>query len=95
MSDFIERQTLERFRQEKKWGEQNHHDGTWQMILMEELGEVSKAVLNGDYEKAMKEIVEVAAVAQAYYESKERSKICLCGICRDTKSKSSEKEKVG
>lgn len=36
---------LERFRQEKKWGEQNHSPEWWLAILTEEVGELAQAIL--------------------------------------------------
>lgn len=75
----------ERQRQNKKWGEQNHHPLEWLAILSEELGEVNKAALEvhfaghfvgyeltGDYSQYRKELIEVAAVAVAAIESFDR-----------------------
>lgn len=55
----------ERARQVEKWGEQ-HHDATyWLGILVEEIGEVAKAVIEHRPEDAVRELVQVAAVALA------------------------------
>ena len=64
----------ERMRQEKLWGEQNHPDLYWLGILMEEVGEVAKAVIEGwAWEKDRdKELVQVAAVAVAWKEAIDR-----------------------
>jgi len=68
----------ERRRQDKKWGEQNHHPLYWLGILMEEVGEAAKAAIEhhvghwGDYQK---ELIHVAAVAIAAIESAERNRI--------------------
>jgi NTP pyrophosphatase (non-canonical NTP hydrolase) len=61
----------ERMRQDKKWGEQNHPDLYWLGILVEEVGEVSRAVIEGSAwaDRRDKEIVQVAAVAVAWMEA--------------------------
>lgn len=62
----------ERQRQLKKWGDQKHGHGKWLLILQEELGEVSKAVLedsgstNNPY--LLEELVQSAAVITAWIE---------------------------
>ena len=38
----------ERNRQEKKWGTQNHEPSTWIIILIEEVGETAKDVLENN-----------------------------------------------
>jgi len=72
----------EREAQETKWGEQNHDFPTWLAILMEEVGEASKAYLHATdkaekfYMPAIeirKELVQVAAVAQAIIECGDRN----------------------
>lgn len=72
----------ERIRQYAKWGPQYHDDSIWGMILMEEVGEVAKSIvdsLNKADHKAhladmKKEIVQVAAVAVAWLECLETKK---------------------
>ena len=71
----------ERIRQDKKWGEQNHRDSTWLAILVEEVGEAAKAILEKDGDDLEKEIIQVAAVAVAWRESRMRAKDCGCGLC--------------
>lgn len=39
---------LERFRQEKKWNTQCHTPDRWMVILMEEVGEANRAILEND-----------------------------------------------
>ncbi len=63
----------ERDRQDRKWGEQNHHPYKWLSILMEEVGEASKAVLESELVDYHKELTHVAAVAIAAAESLERN----------------------
>ena len=63
----------ERGRQDKKWGEQNHHMYLWLAILMEEVGEFSQALLHrafgGEHaDDCEKELLQVAAVATAMLE---------------------------
>ena len=62
----------ERFRQDQKWGEQNHQPSKWALILLEELGEVSKAILEHNDTQYRKEMVECCAVALAALESFQR-----------------------
>jgi NTP pyrophosphatase (non-canonical NTP hydrolase) len=67
----------ERARQDAKWGEQNHDDGTWGLILGEEFGETCEAALavafgNADPNRVREELVQVAAVAVAWIECIDR-----------------------
>lgn len=64
----------ERKRQNEKWGEQNHKPLIWCAILGEEVGEVNKALIESpNYsippKEYLKELIHVAAVAIAAYES--------------------------
>lgn len=75
----------ERDRQDLKWGEQNWNDEWYFPILMEEIGETAKAMLENHF-KAMypdkypdidvgrirKELIETAAVALAWLECIDR-----------------------
>lgn len=65
---FIALVQTERERQAEKWGEPARHPHTWITILSEELGEVSRAVLHGNKENLIEELVQVAAVAEAFFE---------------------------
>jgi len=73
---FIDMVQQERERQDKKWGEQTHSLTGWFAILGEEFGEFAKEVVELDCyrspiasrEDTIKELVEVAAVAQCIYE---------------------------
>lgn len=74
----------ERDRQDKKWGEQNHHPGLWTGILGEEYGELCEAINEtvllgshserGGYENMRKEAIHVAAVAVGFLECLERNR---------------------
>ena len=64
----------ERGRQDAKWGEQNHYPDRWLVILGEEFGEACKAHLECDARGVTKEIIQVAAVCKAMYESMTRNK---------------------
>lgn len=80
----IESVLKERERQDKKWGEQNHHPSIWLGILGEEFGELSQAInetvfdngpeerRKGGYENIRAEAVQVAAVALALVECLDR-----------------------
>lgn len=68
----------ERQRQNAVWGEQNHDAGTWLAILLEEVGELSEAVLHRRFggPKAggiREECVQVAAVALQMVECIDRN----------------------
>lgn len=65
---------FERSRQNTKWGEQNHIPYKWLAILSEEVGEASKAALDGSLSHYRKEMIQVAAVAVAAIESLDRGK---------------------
>ena len=69
----------ERVCQEQKWGEQNHDPFKWATILGEEVGEVSRAILEMHFgeDPAMvadirAELIQVAAVAVAFAECLDR-----------------------
>lgn len=63
----------ERKRQLEKWGVQNHSNCVWVTILMEEIGEMAKSILEKDgYNILREEIIQVATVAMAFVESLDR-----------------------
>lgn len=68
----------ERARQDEKWGERDHGDLRWLGILMEEVGELSRCIIEGKITPRSKqkkhELVQVAAVALAWLECNERRK---------------------
>jgi len=78
---------IERVKQDDKWSEQNHAPEWWMQILMEEVGEAAKALLEASFSVSgkqlkaepawlidyRKELVQVAAVAIAAIESFDRS----------------------
>ncbi len=59
----------ERARQDRKFGAQNHPPERWMVILMEEVGEVSNAILEHDISNYEVELIQVAAVAVAALEA--------------------------
>jgi len=74
----------ERFRQDQKWGVQNHIQIAWLAILAEEFGEAAKEVNelhfrpvgptpNSQTRKLRAELIQVAAVAVAMIESLDRT----------------------
>jgi len=72
---------LEQRRQESLWGQQDHKATRWALILQEEVGELAKAVLNGDAHEITDELVQVAAVARTWLESTmgdDEFFICMC-----------------
>jgi hypothetical protein len=70
----------ERRRQDAKWGQSNHHAATWALILAEQLGQASSALLGANYtdpaDRCMNEyrknLVHLAAVAVASAECLDR-----------------------
>lgn len=67
----------ERERQLAKWGVQHHSHLEWLGILVEEVGEVAKAIVQGyiDNEGArdqqiIKEVIQLTAVGMAWLEDK-------------------------
>lgn len=71
--DSVHKVLAERDRQDAQWGKQHHTPEVWLAILMEEVGEFSKAVLHGKFggekeDDRGKEIIQIAAVALAMIE---------------------------
>lgn len=71
----------ERYRQENKWGQQNHSPAEYLMILGEEVGEANKAALETHFkyegnnpDDYRKELIQIAAVAIAAVECYDRNK---------------------
>lgn len=64
---------IERGRQDEKWGIQNHEPAYWALILGEEVGEVSRAILEKDPANYREELIQVAAVCVAAVESFDRN----------------------
>lgn len=65
----------ERFRQNIKWGKQNHDNGKWLAILGEEFGEVCEVMQEGsiasketDASNLYKELIHVAAVCSTGFK---------------------------
>lgn len=66
--------TIERYRQQAKWGEQNLDPFAYGAVLTEEVGEAMKAALHARFGGPEKvnlraELVQVAAVAVAWIEA--------------------------
>lgn len=62
----------ERSRQNSRWGVQDHSDLYWLGIMMEEVGELAKAIIEGDHKHAAEELVQATAVGVAWLECIER-----------------------
>lgn len=71
----IEAVLSERKRQDAKWGIQNHGPYAWLLILMEEVGEAAKAILEGSALNYIKELSHAAAVAVAAMECANRGNL--------------------
>ena len=67
----------ERYWQDAKWGEQRHSPWYWLCVLMEEVGEASKATIADtvNWKQYRKELVEVAAVAVAAIEDNDHDEM--------------------
>jgi len=63
----------ERARQDEKWGVQDHNPFVWIAIILEELGEASKAQLQFAKADYRTELIEVAASAVAAIECLDRN----------------------
>ncbi|MGC4107907.1 MAG: hypothetical protein QM753_16410 [Thermomicrobiales bacterium] len=75
MQDVLHEVAGERARQDARWGEQNQEDLVWGAILGEEVGEVSRAILDdraGKGGNLRDELLQVAAVAVAWVECIDR-----------------------
>ncbi len=72
LPNWVEQILQELEHQFHKFGEQNHSAGSWSLILLEELGEVSKAYLEHDTKAAKKELIQVAAVAISWLQALQR-----------------------
>ena len=82
MAAALDEVTWERWRQDEKWGEQNHDLLVWHAILSEEVGEFAEALLtarlqtgtgDGGIGQVRAEIIQVAAVAVAIIEHIDRA----------------------
>jgi len=79
MSNVLRDIYTEMRRQEAKWGEQNHLDEWYLLIMLEELGETAKAMLEAHFEypgakieDIRKELIEATAVGFAWLECIDR-----------------------
>ena len=71
---------IERQRQDKKWGEQNHSPIEWLAILAEEFGSFAKAVNEAHWrpteetaKKMQTELIHTAAVCKVIFEFGKRN----------------------
>ena len=58
----------ERARQDQQWGVQNHDDLYWLGVLVEEVGETAKAIIEGDADGVRTELTQATAVGLAWLE---------------------------
>lgn len=72
----------ERRRQDEKWGAQHRGPGGWLAILVEEIGEVAKAIREGRGSGCRDELIRVAAVAVAAIESCDQGNLELGGLAK-------------
>ena len=63
----------ERLRQDELWGDQSGHaDERWLVILIEEVGEVARAMYDEDEGHTYEEIIQCAAVCMAWAEAMQK-----------------------
>lgn len=79
----------ERYKQDAKWGEQNHTPAEWLAVLTEEVGEVAQEVLRHRFggrslRSYREELIQVAAVAVAMAECLDRDKWGYMGAAKPT-----------
>lgn len=80
LSDIERLVRAERVRQNNKWGEQNHDPYRWLAILLEEIGETAKAILEDEFSSGVGhtpdhiavELIQSIAVAVAMLECFDR-----------------------
>jgi len=72
MDDVIAEVIMERYRQQDKWGQQDHNAPMWYGILGEEVGEVARGFLERDPANYREELIQTAAVAVAAVEAFDR-----------------------
>lgn len=78
MDNFEQLVRNERSDQNTKWGEQNHEPAWWLAILVEEVGELAKAILETEQGSIVPtkdietELIQIAAVAKVIWESGKR-----------------------
>ena len=73
---FEELVNKERSYQDKLWGQQNHPPDKWLVILVKEVGELSKEILEYDTTDKWsmeEELIQAAAVLKAMWESGKRN----------------------
>lgn len=70
--DILKEVAHERDRQDSKWGERDQSPTIWLPILTEEVGEVARAILEGNEANYREELIQVAAVAVAMVECIDR-----------------------
>jgi len=70
--EILEAIRLERLQQDHKWGEQNYDDSKWLAILVEEVGEAAKAIL--DDSNLEEELVQTASVIVCWLQCRKRAK---------------------
>jgi NTP pyrophosphatase (non-canonical NTP hydrolase) len=69
-AEFAAAVVAERARQDAKWGARADHSlAFWLAILLEEVGECARAVLERDHANLARELVQVAAVCQRIFEA--------------------------
>lgn len=79
-TNIIDEIATERQRQDDKWGEQNHDNYRWLTILAEEVGELSRAIIDNEFGgraagTERTELIQVVAVGIQWLECMDRNGI--------------------
>ena len=59
----------ERKRQEEIYGNRQHWDAEWFILLSEEVGEVAKAIILDDIPQMRKELIQCAALIESWFKN--------------------------
>jgi NTP pyrophosphatase (non-canonical NTP hydrolase) len=74
-ANVLEDVLFERLRQDELWGDQSGHaNERWLVILIEEVGEVARAMYDDDEGHTYEEIIQCAAVCMAWAEAMQKRK---------------------
>ena len=65
---FLRQLVDERKRQDEKWGQNIVDRDRMVVVLLEEVGEVARALLDGDVSNLSTELIQVGAVCSKFYE---------------------------
>ena len=59
----------ERERQEEIYGDRQHWESEWFILLSEEVGEVAKAIVQGNIPQMRTELIQCAALIESWFKN--------------------------